>query len=47
MNACPGDSETELAGISSDLEGIMKKYSTWKKDADDMKDLDEFGIETE
>ena len=33
--------------ISDDLETIMKKYSTWKKEADDMKDLDEFGIESE
>ncbi len=43
----PKSQADEARTISGDLESIMKKYSTWKKDADDMKDLDEFGIETE
>ncbi len=43
----PKTQAEEAKTISDDLESIMKKYSTWKKDADDMKDLDEFGIESE
>jgi len=43
----PKTQAEEARTISGDLESIMKKYSTWKKDADDMKDLDDFGIETE
>ncbi|MHA1200201.1 MAG: hypothetical protein ACTSQF_12820, partial [Candidatus Heimdallarchaeaceae archaeon] len=43
----PKTQAAEARTISGDLESIMKKYSTWKKDADDMKDLDEFGIETD
>lgn len=43
----PKTQAAEARTISGDLESIMKKYSTWKKDADDMQDLDEFGIESE
>ena len=38
----------ELArSISGDIEGIMKKYSAWKKEADELEEISEFGIETE
>ncbi len=38
----------ELArSISGDIEGIMKKYSAWKKEADELDEISEFGIDTE
>lgn len=37
----------ELArSISGDIEGIMKKYSAWKKEADELEEIAEFGIDT-